>query len=122
MSYAGPTPRRTRVPDVMSSRAEPPATVAVRSRPSPSRLSVDGAPDAVIFAAGMAVGIALGAAGALLMAPQSGADTRRAIARRGRRLGMRGRDAWDDLGDELRRFAHRRRRAWQRRREHADEN
>jgi gas vesicle protein len=97
-------------------------TVAVRSRPSPSRLSTEGAPDAVIFAAGMAVGIAVGAAGALLLAPQSGADTRRAIARRGRRLGSRGRDAWEDLGDELRRFARRRRRAWQRRREHASED
>jgi gas vesicle protein len=85
-------------------------------------VTTDTAPGAVIFAAGMAVGIAVGAAGALLFAPQSGADTRRAIARRGRRLGLRGRDAWEDLGDELRRFARRRRRAWQRRREPSSED
>ena len=122
MSYAGPISRVTRVPDAESSRSERAATVTVRSRPSPSssRLSVETAPSAVIFAAGMALGIAVGAAGALLLAPQSGADTRRAIARRGRRLGLRGRDAWEDLGDEFRRFARRRRRAWRRRREHAE--
>lgn len=117
MSYAGPTSRRTRVPDAESLRSEPAATIAVRPRPSPGRLGADAAPGAVIFAAGMAVGIAVGAAGALLFAPQSGADTRHAIARRGRRLGMRGVDAWEDLGDELRRFARRRRRAWRQRRE-----
>lgn len=122
MSYAGPISRGTRVRDAESSHSAAPATVAVRSRPSPSRVTTDTAPGAVIFAAGMAVGIAVGAAGALLFAPQSGADTRRAIARRGRRLGLRGRDAWEDLGDELRRFARRRRRAWQRRREPSSED
>jgi hypothetical protein len=122
MSYAGPISRGARVPDTESSRTGTASTVAVRSRTSPSRVTADTAPAAVIFAAGVAVGIAVGAAGALLLAPQTGADTRRAIARRGRRLGLRGRDAWEDLGDELRRFARRRRRAWQRRRDLAHEN
>lgn len=117
MSYAGPISRGTRIPAAESARFDTAATVAVRSRPGRSRLTADTAPGAVIFAAGMAVGIAVGAAGALLFAPQSGADTRHAIVRRGRRLGLRGKDAWEDLGDELRRFARRRRRAWQRRRE-----
>jgi hypothetical protein len=124
MSYAGPISRGTRVSDAESSRSETPPTIAVRSRVAarPRRPSADAAPGAVIFAAGVALGIAVGAAGALLFAPQTGADTRRAIARRGRRLGVRGRDAWEDMGDELRRFARRRRRSWQRRRERTDDD
>jgi gas vesicle protein len=56
------------------------------------------------------LGAFLGAGIALLVAPQTGADTRRALARKGRRLKVRGRDAWDDLRVELRRIARRRRR------------
>jgi gas vesicle protein len=63
---------------------------------------------------------------AILFAPQSGAETRHQIARRGRRIGRRGRDAWDDLAYELKSAAKRRRNAWrerrQRRREEKDEN
>jgi gas vesicle protein len=59
----------------------------------------------------LAIGIAVGAGVALLIAPQSGEDTRHAIARRGRKLTRRGRDAWDDLRDELRAARRRRRRA-----------
>ena len=126
MSYAGPISRGTRVPDAGASHAETNATVAVRSRPASRSLtsglarSSSGGRSTVIFAAGVAVGAMVGMAGALLFAPQPGVDTRRALVRRGRRLGLRGRDAWEDLGDELRRFARRRRRAWQRRREHAN--
>src|SRR5919202_270314 len=54
-----------------------------------------------IFGTGIALGAALGAGVALLFAPQSGADTRAAIARRGVRLAHQGRDVWDDLRDEL---------------------
>lgn len=126
MSYAGPISRGTRVPDAGASHSETNATAAARSRPSSRPLtsalarSPSGSRSTAIFAAGMAVGAMVGLAGALLFAPQPGVDTRRALVRRGRRLGLRGRDAWEDLGDELRRFARRRRRAWQRRREHAD--
>lgn len=124
MSYAGPISRGARVSDAESPRSETPPTIAVRSRAAarPRRPSAEPAPGTVIFAAGVALGIAVGAAGALLFAPQSGADTRHAIARRGRRLGVRGRDAWDDMAEELRRFARRRRRSWQRRRERADDD
>jgi gas vesicle protein len=69
-----------------------------------------------IFAAGVAVGVAVGAGAALLFAPMSGEETRRLIARRGRRLGRRGRDAWDDLAFELKSAAKRRRKAWRERR------
>ena len=76
------------------------------------RAPADGPPTA-IFAAGLAIGLAIGAGVALLIAPRSGATTRRRLARRGRRLARRGRDAWSDLRDELEAAATRRRRAKQ---------
>jgi hypothetical protein len=54
-----------------------------------------------VFGTGIALGAALGAGVALLFAPLSGNETRAAIARRGARLAHRGRDAWDELRDEL---------------------
>lgn len=54
-----------------------------------------------VFAAGIAVGSVLGASLALLFAPLSGDEARAAIARRGVRLAKGGRDAWDELRDEL---------------------
>jgi gas vesicle protein len=62
-------------------------------------------------AAGMAVGLLVGAGVALLLAPREGTDARRALRRRVRRLGYRGQDAWLDLRDELRRATIRMRRA-----------
>jgi len=50
----------------------------------------------------VAVGLLVGVAAALLLAPQSGAETRQDLSRRLRRAGRRSRDAWDDLRDELR--------------------
>jgi gas vesicle protein len=55
----------------------------------------------VTFLAGLGVGLAVGVAAALLLAPQSGADTRRALRTRGRKIGSRARDAWEDLRIEL---------------------
>jgi len=78
-----------------------------------------------IFGTGLALGIALGAGAALLTAPRTGAETRAAFlagaGRVRRTTARRGRDAWDDLGDEIRSTtrALRRRRA---RRELADES
>jgi hypothetical protein len=54
-----------------------------------------------VFGTGIALGAALGAGVALLLAPFSGEEARAAIARRGARLADRGRDAWDELRDEL---------------------
>jgi gas vesicle protein len=62
----------------------------------------------MVFTAGLLVGLAIGAGVALLVAPQTGADARRALVRRGRRLRRRGVDAWEDLRDELRRVRRRR--------------
>ena len=55
-----------------------------------------------IFAAGALLGAALGAGAALLLAPQSGAQARHNLARRGRHLSARTATAWDDLRHELR--------------------
>ena len=60
-----------------------------------------------IFAAGAALGAAIGAGAALLFAPQSGARTRHNIAKRGRHLRTRTADAWEDLRHELRYAARR---------------
>ena len=66
-------------------------------------------------AAGVAVGLLVGAGMALLLAPLEGVDTRRALRRGIRRAGYRGQDAWLDLRDELRRAAIKVRRARRRR-------
>jgi gas vesicle protein len=74
------------------------------------------------FAVGIALGLTIGAGTALLFAPQTGTDTRRAIVRKGRRLSQRGSDAWDDLRDELSRAARRGRQAFRRRRQRSKES
>jgi hypothetical protein len=55
----------------------------------------------------VAVGAAVGAGAALLLAPQSGEEMRASIGRGRYRLGIRAHDAWDDLRDELRGAARR---------------
>ena len=70
------------------------------------------------FLTGLGIGIALGAAVALLLAPQTGAETRRALRRRGRRLRNSAADTWEDLRMELART----KRALRRRRREAAEN
>ena len=57
---------------------------------------------------GVLVGALVGAGTALLLAPQSGAETRVAIRRRARAAGYRAGDAWDELAAELRTAARRR--------------
>lgn len=58
-----------------------------------------------MFGTGLLVGIAVGAGAALLTAPRTGAETRAVLAasagRVRRTTSRRGRDAWDDLRDEL---------------------
>jgi hypothetical protein len=118
MSYAGPVSRVNRAPN-----AEPPKSDATGARVPQARPGTlrGGASSgdrgrATAFAAGIMLGVALGAGVALLFAPESGAETRRALARRGRRVTMRGRDTWDDLRDELQNAVRNRKRAWRRRR------
>ena len=104
MSYAGPTtrPNRSVRTDASDEESPPRSAAALRAANWPSRAPKSQARQATIFATGLVVGVALGAGIALLFAPESGAATRRAIVRRGRRVTLRGRDAWDDLRDEFR--------------------
>jgi hypothetical protein len=66
------------------------------------------------FGAGIAVGALLGAGLALLLAPQSGQETRAYITTRARRLPEEARDSWDELGEELRTALRRRTRGLRR--------
>jgi hypothetical protein len=54
-----------------------------------------------IFGAGIALGAVVGVAITLFTAPVSGADARRAVRKRARHAVWTGRDAWEDLRDEL---------------------
>ncbi len=63
-----------------------------------------------ILSLGVIAGALVGAGVALLLAPQSGEETRERIAHRARRLGSRADASWDDLRDELRRLRRRSRR------------
>jgi gas vesicle protein len=125
MSYAGPASRnrgstQSRGPSLQGS-----------GQPSAPRRDVPRGDDAhedeathetdwqqiAIFGAGLALGLALGAGTALLTAPQSGEETRAVLKSRVKRLKRTARrtsrDAWTELGDELRGAAQslRRRRA-----------
>jgi YtxH-like protein len=104
MSYAGPVSRSKRAPDAAPlsseiSSAGPAGSSSTPFRPLPRYSTRQDR--SVTFAAGIIVGLALGAGVALLLAPQSGADTRHDIVRRGRRIKRRSRTAWDDLRSEL---------------------
>ena len=119
MSYAGPTKRANRSlrADASEEEESPPrSAAALRAANWPSRAPNSQTRQATIFAAGLVVGVAVGAGIALLFAPESGAQTRRAIIRRGRRVTLRGRDAWDDLRNEFRSALRDRMRARRRRR------
>jgi gas vesicle protein len=118
MSYAGPVSRNRgsaeRPQSPRPGAARPIASSEGADDPQPS----DSQPDEesgqgetdwreiAIFGAGLALGLALGAGAALLGAPQSGEETRAALRGRARRLKRsttrRSRDAWTELGDELR--------------------
>ena len=55
------------------------------------------------FGAGLILGALVGAGLALLLAPQSGAETRRDLARRARRLADETRDRYDEAKRRIRR-------------------
>lgn len=57
------------------------------------------------FAAGLLIGALMGAGVALLFAPQSGADTRRMIRRRSKKIVAGAQDRYEDVKDRSRKIA-----------------
>jgi hypothetical protein len=90
-------------------RSETPAPVVERPRGKPYRRSVDWEHVGLV-GAGLLIGALVGAGAALLLAPQSGEETRLAIGRQARHARSRARNAWDDLAYELAGVARRGRR------------
>jgi len=120
MSYAGPSSQPNRAANIQSpdeGEASRPRSAALRAANWPSRSARGEGRQIAVFAAGLVVGLAIGAGAALLLAPDSGAHTRRALVRRGRRVTLRGRDAWDDLRHEFRAAIRNRKQAWRKKRD-----
>jgi gas vesicle protein len=87
-----------------SATSRGPSRGPAKAAPSTGKPKVPTAParrPTVTFLAGLGIGLALGAAAALLLAPQSGAETRRALRSRGKKVKNKARDAWDDLRIEI---------------------
>lgn len=70
-------------------------------RPGPKAVAAPARRVFPTFLASLGIGLAIGAAAALLLAPQSGAATRQALRNRGKRVRNKATDAWDDLRLEL---------------------
>ena len=130
MSYAGPargsaaSQRASRTTTPSSGRSARSSAVAdYAAAPASSRGDTDWQ-EVAIFGAGLALGAILGAGGALLTAPRTGAETRAALgasAARLRRTTVRSsQNAWDELRDELRQARRNRRNRKLRKREMED--
>src|SRR4051812_17288169 len=99
MPHVPPAARRVPTPIAATGKATPRTGRMARTDSSAEASASAGGRKS--FIVGLGIGIAVGAAVALLLAPQSGADTRRALRRRGRRVRNRAGDAWEDLRLEL---------------------
>ena len=86
--------------------ARPDAPAVERPRGSSYRRSIDWEHVGLV-GAGLLVGALIGAGTALLLAPQSGQETRTLLRRKARRARHRATDAWDDLAGDLVSVAHR---------------
>ena len=115
MSFADPNPPRSGAQRTESPRNSAAASTDIRRRlatddedvptvekprGSSYRRSVDWE-HVGLLGAGLLVGALVGAGAALLLAPQSGLETRTAIRRRARFARHRASDAWSELADEL---------------------
>src|SRR5258708_37969802 len=100
MACAAPSTGRTRSAGDSASRAIGGPSSAVKRGAARPALAPPNRGRAV-FLAGVMVGLADGAATALLLAPRTGAETRQALRRRGRRARTRGSAAWEGPRLEL---------------------
>jgi len=121
MSYAGPAARGGKASGMGGSIAgrQGSGRAAGASNRTAIRATkaVETEPDKLtVFAGGLALGLLIGGGVALMFAPAPGKDTRRALARRGKRIHDRSSDAWSDLRFEFERMKRRRRNARRRRR------
>lgn len=102
-------PRRfDRAPDTLDMRLR-----AARRRRASAAASADdnrGWKGAGLLSAGLAIGVALGAGAALLLAPRTGEETRELLGDSARRLGDRMANRLDDFRDDLHRGTRRSRR------------
>jgi hypothetical protein len=109
MSYAGPSRGSGSARTARSSRA---ASTAVSSPPSRGDRAVPSSDgfetdwgQVVLFGAGLALGLTLGAGAALLTTPRTGEETRAVLRGRVGRLrrtaGRKSHDVWADLREEL---------------------
>ena len=103
MSFAGPILRRARARANGDMLTEPTDRGPLASSARHPLVASDRPNRVLVFAAGIAIGAVLGAAAALLTAPQSGVDTRRALMRQSKRLTRCSREMLGDLNDEFRR-------------------
>jgi hypothetical protein len=65
-------------------------------------MSVNDSQPVGAIAAGLAIGLLVGAGAAFFLSPTSGPDLRRGLGRKLKRARWRGQDAWDALGHEFR--------------------
>jgi hypothetical protein len=94
------TPTDTDVRSGRSVKREQALAAVERPRGSAFRRSIDWE-HVGLLSAGLLIGAVVGAGAALLMAPQSGEETRTIIRRQARNARHRASDAWADLADEL---------------------
>jgi hypothetical protein len=130
MSYAGPA-RASAASQRASRTTIPGAGRTARSSAAADYTTASATPhegtdwqEVAIFGAGLALGVILGAGGALLAAPRTGAETRAALGARAARLRRTtvrsSQNAWDELRDELRQAQRHRRNRKLRKREMED--
>ena len=112
MSYAGPSrpsaesQRGARRSSSQGARSSRTASTVPTTPSYPDGQGETGWQEIALFGAGLALGVILGAGGALLTAPRTGAETRAALGARASRFrrstARRSRNAWDELRDEIR--------------------
>ena len=99
MAYAPGGSGRSRT--VTRGTTTPASGGSASGRPGPKTAPAPPGRRSTTFLAGLGIGLAIGAAAALLLTPRTGAETREALRSRGKRVRSKAGDAWDELRVEL---------------------